>query len=87
MRMRPLGHSGPRVATIGLGCMGASPSSGVHHAAVSMATYERAFAIGVYFFASADACAPYPNAERVGRLLWGRRDRKADALSPPGRGS
>ena len=75
MRQRALGHNGPQVAEIGLGCMGMSEFYGPGDEAESMATMERALELGVNFFDTADMYGSGANEELVGKFLQGKRDR------------
>ncbi len=74
VRQRRLGRNGPRVSAIGLGCMGMSQSYGVPDTAGALATFERAFELGVTFLDTADIYGPFTNEELVGRAIRGRRD-------------
>ncbi len=75
MRTRTLGRQGLVVSELGLGCMGMSDFYAGRDDAESMATMERAFAMGVTFFDTADMYGPHTNEELVGRFLRGKRDR------------
>jgi len=75
---RTLGKNGPAVSALGLGCMGMSQSYGSpeeRDEAESLATMDRALALGVTFFDTAEAYGPFTNEELVGRALKGKRDR------------
>lgn len=83
MEQRPLGRSGLEVSAIGLGCMGMSEFYGPTDDEQSLATLERAFALGVTHYDTADMYGAGHNETLLGRFLKGRRDRVAAAL-PPG---
>jgi aryl-alcohol dehydrogenase-like predicted oxidoreductase len=70
--MRALG--GLRVPAMGLGCMGMSEFYGPGDEAESLATLDRALALGVTFLDTADMYGPFTNEALVGRTLRGRRD-------------
>ncbi|MGN8273676.1 aldo/keto reductase [Pseudomonas sp. SMV71] len=75
MKTRQLGHHGPHVSAIGLGCMGMSDfyTTGVdEHEAI--ATLHRALELGVTLFDTADMYGPHTNEELLGRALRGKRD-------------
>jgi aryl-alcohol dehydrogenase-like predicted oxidoreductase len=74
MRTRRLGKNGPQVSAIGLGCMGMSEFYGPGDEAESLATLERALALGVTFLDTADMYGPYKNEELVGRAIKGGRE-------------
>ncbi len=72
MNTRTLGN-GLEVSEIGLGCMGMSFAYGAADEAESLATLERALALGVNFLDTADMYGPYTNEELIGKFLRGRR--------------
>jgi aryl-alcohol dehydrogenase-like predicted oxidoreductase len=74
MQQRRLGKNGPNVSAIGLGCMGMSEFYGAGDEAESMATLDRALALGCTFLDTADMYGPFKNEELVGRAIKGRRD-------------
>ena len=74
--LRRLGATGPVVSALGLGCMGMSDFYGPRDDAESIATLDRALAVGVTFFDTADMYGPYTNEELLGGWL---RDRGARA--------
>ncbi len=73
--MRKLGAAGPEVSEIGLGCMGMSAYYSGRDEGESVATLERALALGVTFFDSADMYGLGENETLVGRVLRPHRDR------------
>jgi aryl-alcohol dehydrogenase-like predicted oxidoreductase len=75
MRQRRLGTMGPEVSALGLGCMGMSDFYAGRDDQESLATLERAFALEVTFYDTADMYGPFTNEELVGRFLKGKRDR------------
>jgi len=74
MRQRRLGMMGPAVSAMGLGCMGMSDFYAGRDDQESLATLERAFALGITFYDTADMYGPFTNEELVGRFLKGKRD-------------
>jgi len=74
MQKRQLGKVGPRVSSLGLGCMGMSEFYGAPNETESLATIARALELGVDFFDTADMYGPFTNEKLVGRALAGRRD-------------
>ncbi|HEY3567616.1 MAG TPA: aldo/keto reductase [Thermoanaerobaculia bacterium] len=74
MRQRRLGMMGPEVSALGLGCMGMSDFYAGRDDQESLATLERAFALGTTFYDTADMYGPFTNEELVGRFLKGKRD-------------
>ncbi|SSB96121.1 Predicted oxidoreductase [Pseudomonas sp. 43mfcvi1.1] len=75
MKTRQLGHRGPYVSSIGLGCMGMSDfyTTGVDERE-AIATLHRAVELGVTLFDTADMYGPYTNEELLGRALRGKRE-------------
>jgi aryl-alcohol dehydrogenase-like predicted oxidoreductase len=74
MQTRQLGKNGPTVSAIGLGCMGISQAYGTRDEAESLATMDRAFALGITFFDTADIYGMGHNEEFIGRAIRGRRE-------------
>lgn len=62
------------VSMLGLGCMGMSAFYGPSDESESIATLERALALGIDFFDTAEMYGPHTNEELLGRVLSGRRD-------------
>lgn len=73
MQMRKLGHEGPEVSAIGLGCMGMSGSYGAHDDAESLAVVRHALDRGLNFLDTADIYGPHTNEVLVGKAIKGRR--------------
>lgn len=75
MLTRQLGHQGPHVCAIGLGCMGMSDfyTTGVDERE-AIATLHRAVELGVTLFDTADMYGPHTNEELLGRALRGKRE-------------
>ncbi|CAN7266457.1 aldo/keto reductase [Pseudomonas brassicacearum] len=75
MKTRQLGHRGPHVSSIGLGCMGMSDfyTTGVDELE-AIATLHRAVELGVTLFDTADMYGPHTNEQLLGRALRGKRD-------------
>jgi aryl-alcohol dehydrogenase-like predicted oxidoreductase len=74
MKMRKLGHNGPMVSALGLGCMGMSEFYGPGDETESIATIHRALELGVNFLDTADVYGPFKNEELVGKAIKGKRD-------------
>jgi aryl-alcohol dehydrogenase-like predicted oxidoreductase len=73
MKQRKLGSGGLTVSAVGLGCMGMSTAYGAADEAESIATLERALALGINFFDTAEQYGPYENETLLGRVFKGRR--------------
>jgi len=74
MLTRTLGHNGPTVSALGLGCMGMSDFYGARDDAESIATIQHALDRGVTLLDTADMYGPHTNEQLVGRAIKGRRD-------------
>lgn len=75
MQQRKLGSQGLIVSALGLGCMGMSEFYAGRDDAESLATIDRALALGITFLDTADAYGPHTNERLVGQAVKGRRDR------------
>ncbi|TKI02363.1 aldo/keto reductase [Martelella alba] len=69
LKKRCLGSQGLTVSELGLGCMGMSHAYGEADEKESLATLDRALALGVDFFDTAEFYGPYRNEELLGRWL------------------
>lgn len=74
MKMRTLGHQGPRVSALGLGCMGMSDFYGPRDDDASIRTIHCALEMGVTLLDTADMYGPHTNEKLVGKAIKGRRD-------------
>ena len=74
MERRTLGHEGPTVSALGLGCMGMSEFYTGRDDEESVATIHRALDLGIDFLDTADMYGPFTNERLVGRAIRGRRD-------------
>jgi len=75
VQQRKLGSQGLVVSALGLGCMGMSEFYAGRDDAESLATIDRALALGITFLDTADAYGPHTNERLVGQAVKGRRDR------------
>jgi len=75
MQTRQLGHNGPLVSSIGLGCMGMTDfyTTG-SDTTEAIATLHRALELGVNFLDTADIYGPHTNEQLIGKALAGKRD-------------
>jgi aryl-alcohol dehydrogenase-like predicted oxidoreductase len=73
MKTRTLGKNGPKVSTLGLGCMGMSEFYGAQDDAESIATIHRALDLGFNFFDTADVYGCGRNERLVGQAIKDRR--------------
>ena len=69
MQRRQLGHNGPEISALGLGCMGMSEFYGPSDEATSVATIQRALGLGLNFLDTADMYGAGHNEELVGRAV------------------
>ena len=76
MQTRTLGTGSYALAVSaeGLGCMGMSEFYGTTDEGEAIRTIERAVALGVTLFDTADMYGPFTNEQLVGRAIAGRRD-------------
>src|ERR1700690_614371 len=80
MRTTTLGHTGPEVGVIGLGCMGMTASYDMETPrddATSIAVIHQALDLGMTLIDTADAYGPYTNEDLVGRALAGGARQRA----------
>jgi len=75
VQQRKLGSQGLVVSALGLGCMGMSEFYAGRDDAESLATIDKALALGITFLDTADAYGPHTNERLVGQAVKGRRDR------------
>src|SRR5262245_35737591 len=75
MQTRPLGNTGLRVSSLGLGCMGMSHGYGPPGDEQEMIALIRAAVdLGITLFDTAESYGPYINEELVGKALSPIRD-------------
>ncbi|MEM9188135.1 MAG: aldo/keto reductase [Myxococcota bacterium] len=73
-KQRTLGHRGPEIHPVGLGCMGMSEFYGAANDEESIRVIHRALDLGVTFLDTADMYGAGRNESLVGRALKDRRD-------------
>ncbi len=76
MKTRQLGHSGPQVSALGLGCMGFSEfyKSSAKDDAEAISVIHNALDRGLTFLDTADMYGPYTNEVLVGKAIAQRRE-------------
>ncbi len=74
MEVRQLGHVGPSVSAIGLGCMPMSGVYGSANDADAIAAIHRALDLGITLLDTADVYGDGHNEQLVGQAIRGRRD-------------
>lgn len=74
MQKRRLGHNGPEVPALGLGCMGMSISYGEPDDPESIATMHRAFELGCNLLVTSDAYGSGVNESLIAQAIKGRRE-------------
>ncbi len=74
MGSRKLGADGPRVSSIGLGCMGMTGFYGVADDEESIRTLRRSIELGCNFWDSSDAYGPHTNERLLAQVLADHRD-------------
>src|ERR1700744_2204285 len=73
MLYRKLGNTGIDLSAIGLGCMSMSHAYGVPNDEESIATLEKAIAIGINFWDTADVYGNGKNEELIAKVLQPNR--------------
>jgi len=71
---KQLGHTGPLVSALGLGCMGMSEWYGARDDKEAVATIHCALEKGINFFDTADVYGRGRNEQLIARALKGRRE-------------
>ena len=74
MQKRKLGHSGPEVSALSLGCMGYGDARALRDRKEMIALIRKAVERGIDFFDTAESYGPLTNEEMVGEALMPLRD-------------
>jgi aryl-alcohol dehydrogenase-like predicted oxidoreductase len=74
MHKRRLGHSGPEVSALSLGCMGYGEARALRDRKEMIALVRKAVERGIDFFDTAESYGPFTNEEMVGEALMPLRD-------------
>lgn len=74
MQKVALGQAGLQVSRLGLGCMGMTWAYGTPDRKEAFKPIERALALGIDFFDTAEIYGPYTNEEFLGEAFAGRRE-------------
>jgi aryl-alcohol dehydrogenase-like predicted oxidoreductase len=74
MHKRRLGHSGPEVSALSLGCMGYGDARALRDRKEMIALIRKAVERGIDFFDTAESYGPFTNEEMVGEALMPLRD-------------
>jgi aryl-alcohol dehydrogenase-like predicted oxidoreductase len=74
MHKRRLGHSGPEVSALSLGCMGYGEARALRDRKEMIALIRKAVERGIDFFDTAESYGPFTNEEMVGEALMPLRD-------------
>lgn len=69
MKYRNLGKKGPLVSSLGLGCMGMSPSYGPTNDTISLRVIKHAYEQGITFFDTADMYGNGTNEQLLGEAI------------------
>jgi aryl-alcohol dehydrogenase-like predicted oxidoreductase len=75
MKTVTLGRAGPKISTVGLGCMGMSEFYGASDDAEGIGVIHHALELGINFFDTADMYGSGHNESLVGKALADRRDK------------
>lgn len=75
MNKRQLGKAGPKVSTLGLGCMGMSAGYGAASDADSIRTIQQAIDLGITLLDTADMYGWGHNETLIGKAIQGQREK------------